>query len=1312
MGRLLTGMFSTFGRYGRLQSKHSFECSPDMGANVLVSDPSTVIMQGEDLCHGVGRRSNKLRRVLWSMLVSATAFIGGYTNAADYTADLENIRSKSRNTYNNLRSFQQTEFPSIDTSNTQEMAKYGYHPDVHADANRLKIQECTQAANDNYAELTEEKKIECQAIVTASGNLRSPNPYLDLNNPDNQAEEFKQLESTTRQRSQAQFGVSAESYSNSIVSSRSTCKRERVKLPPLHRDETCPVEKPHLPVWCDSAVTVSAREDAPFPTEVTFQTLTCDRTEAMWSPESPGDALEQTDTFCGAVAFGGYYGDESVSVVKNADACRPYDEDPFMEPGRVLDDDPRSRVNEPCVQKALYQIRIDKNNDGDYDDLEDDTKTQEICTLWRKGYTKWDVAAPWEEENCEVLEQNRTCTWPQGEYGFTKWIGEFPVQGTRRYRCTFQPEVEVDQGESCQTSMCVGETCMDTTVTKNADFAKAAVGLEMLREGGVYSHVPDGPPCPDYIRAYLDSCESLGDCSSSQTYLSMYPQCGRNEGCPSGIMAFMETCKTEQGCDPVRFEEYIDEYPVCYPVGMTCPDYLRQFLEGCESDISCDESLRDEYLAQYPGCRYAPPKGGTPDKLRLFAGVSDNCSYPVGPAKIIGKNCCSSSDVDLKSNRKVLPSIAWDVGLSAAMSGGSYGARQASNYMFDWMFNDGGEWMVDAASNAWSSGWWDPGAGFNMSVSVYGFTLSSGVAGTGGFLTKFIPADSVLGQGLSFVNAGNMTLAKDLLGSGLDLTFNPYILAAQIALQIIMDLRSCTLDEQMLSARKGGNLCFMTREWCSKKIPIVKTCIRRTQTWCCLNSRLAKEVAIQGSQQMGINPPRCDGFTPEEISNLNFASIDLSGFQSEVLANTAIPDLMYHAKAGQVAVDRSEDALNNPSCTDPARCGVPIDDSGCGTSHLAEVIPPPTGTAACKVGSPMQMSVSNLRYTWNCTSATGGTSQCSASRIGVSTELCGSASIEKGNQTINATAPTSLLCKDVNQNPSVSVGTDQNKKFTWTCPATEEHPTDVICTARHGYEVVGYATGAWVNDKPQMIEHGTTASFLFTPYPNMTGSIQGCGGNALSGVEVATTFITGRITAPCTVTGTFAERQNPTTDPGFGLWIPPGFVGTPLSESTLLVADHSGAPPHSANSYLPGCLNGARAQVGEGCAFSTSYTGTPYGMSEPYTFSFKQNRVLSLRYKPNAGAGSSIRWIYLKSDDGGSNLPAQVQLWITTDPTVSFENTSPACKQNGNSSVFVNTGPGACPLSDRQPIYYVNIQQMFTDQSNVYHLYTQVDDFQ
>jgi hypothetical protein len=164
-------------------------------------------------------------------------------------------------------------------------------------------------------------------------------------------------------------------------------------------------------------------------------------------------------------------------------------------------------------------------------------------------------------------------------------------------------------------------------------------------------------------------------------------------------------------------------------------------------------------------------------------------------------------------------------------------------------------------------------------------------------------------------------------------------------------------------------------------------------------------------------------------------------------------------------------------------------------------------------------------------------------------------------------------------------------------------------------------------------------------------------------------------------------------DPGYKsnkLWIPSSFVASPLNNSSLVVAD-TGAAVKLA--YVPGCLNGlGTTGFNTGCAANFTYTAIPSGLSENYTVTLGPTKTLSLRLKSNTQLSTSAKAIKLSGSDGSSNLPKNVKIWLTRDPTQSYANTETRCKMEGNQNLAVVThkdGGTFCPLS-ADTLYYFN----------------------
>lgn len=264
------------------------------------------------------------------------------------------------------------------------------------------------------------------------------------------------------------------------------------------------------------------------------------------------------------------------------------------------------------------------------------------------------------------------------------------------------------------------------------------------------------------------------------------------------------------------------------------------------------------------------------------------------------------------------------------------------------------------------------------------------------------------------------------------------------------------------------------------------------------------------------------------------------------------------------------------------------------------------------------------------------------------------------------------------------------------------------------YTKAGVTSGGTISKTSESVQQGGTGSVLITPSTGYNVSASGCSGSPTAAQSAAYTYTTGSIVGNCTVTITFtAQGSSPATDPGYNsnqLWIPPTAIASPLSASNLVVADRTGV--NTSVYYIPGCLNGEAApNYYSQCAGNSSYTGTPAGLSESYTVTLDLNKVLSLRFKANATV-TNARSIKLSAPDGGSNLGRSMSLWITSDPTTSYEAAPAACKATADQNLYVYTGSGGiyCPLTANGN-YYINIRGNTTCANCRYKLDGTFDDF-
>ena len=253
--------------------------------------------------------------------------------------------------------------------------------------------------------------------------------------------------------------------------------------------------------------------------------------------------------------------------------------------------------------------------------------------------------------------------------------------------------------------------------------------------------------------------------------------------------------------------------------------------------------------------------------INIFAGVAETCKK--GYFGI--KNCCKSAPG--AASNSVMMNVALSGAFSAVKYAGQVAVDTASPYVFDAMYT-GGQYASGLASNFSESAAASVAdyssslptstnfAGGGPSLSAYGFTYQSGIAA----------------QGSGFLGA-NTTLATFGEGSSMtSITFNPYVFAALVAIQVIQSLRSCSQEEQMLSLHMGANLSTFIKEECTKKIPIIGTCIEWTSTYCSFNSVLARLINMQGKPQLGLNTSNCQGLSIDQISKLDFTKIDFQEF--------------------------------------------------------------------------------------------------------------------------------------------------------------------------------------------------------------------------------------------------------------------------------------------------------------------------------------------------------------------------------------------------------------------------------------------------
>jgi len=267
----------------------------------------------------------------------------------------------------------------------------------------------------------------------------------------------------------------------------------------------------------------------------------------------------------------------------------------------------------------------------------------------------------------------------------------------------------------------------------------------------------------------------------------------------------------------------------------------------CQGQLFCIDGKcfdqgyeNDTDFAQAVSLMEAAREAGTyidQNSFEIFKGAGSKCTVKKW------SNCCKKKGGGGKmSNASLALSVA---GKGAKLFG--------SPYMYDAMFSSDIPFLVNRAIDAWNATAW------TSTASFFGFQFS--------FSTT---------AGLQFV------------------TFDPYSFALQVGMMVLQEMLSCDQSEQILSLKRGQNLCVEVGRYCSTKV--FNKCIEKKFSYCCFNSRLARIINEQGRAQIGKGwgspkSPDCSGFTPAEFERLDFSRMDLSEFMAEVMANVKMPDV-------------------------------------------------------------------------------------------------------------------------------------------------------------------------------------------------------------------------------------------------------------------------------------------------------------------------------------------------------------------------------------------------------------------------------------
>jgi conjugal transfer mating pair stabilization protein TraN len=288
----------------------------------------------------------------------------------------------------------------------------------------------------------------------------------------------------------------------------------------------------------------------------------------------------------------------------------------------------------------------------------------------------------------------------------------------------------------------------------------------------------------------------------------------------------------------------------------------------------------------------------------VFNGVPESCTKGY-----FGLHNCCTGTPGATSNRDFMQKLVGNAAFSVAKYAGEKLIDTASPYVFDAMYQNAGYFstgLLLSVQNAENVVLQDAGSGFGQAIgtnfasqgvtlSAYGFTYGTGSLTTAEALPGTMDLSSTFGLG-----AGDGFIA-----------FNPYVFAAELALQYLMSLSQCSQDENVFQMHKGANLTVFVRDECSRRV--LGTCVEHTEHYCSFNSVLARIINVQGKTQIGRDVSDCAGLTPDQVSRLDFTLVDFSEFTGQLLGE-AQAGLPTNIKGNYTPViqSASQGALQNP----------------------------------------------------------------------------------------------------------------------------------------------------------------------------------------------------------------------------------------------------------------------------------------------------------------------------------------------------------------------------------------------------------------
>lgn len=124
---------------------------------------------------------------------------------------------------------------------------------------------------------------------------------------------------------------------------------------------------------------------------------------------------------------------------------------------------------------------------------------------------------------------------------------------------------------------------------------------------------------------------------------------------------------------------------------------------------------------------------------------------------------------------------------------------------------------------------------------------------------------------------------------------------------INIGLAGCDEDSKTVAKLRENGKCIQIGTHCAEYVNVgfTKFCLRKKTVFCCFGSKFAKLLQEQGKPQLGLNfgtsqEPNCRGFTPEELSRIDFSKLDLTEITNDIMDKFKPQKGEHFAKDGEL----------------------------------------------------------------------------------------------------------------------------------------------------------------------------------------------------------------------------------------------------------------------------------------------------------------------------------------------------------------------------------------------------------------------------